>query len=528
MKKTQPGYPVIPAHSSMHAPLLELRNITKRFGNFTANDAINLTLDRGEILALLGENGAGKTTLMNILFGHYVADEGEVLIEGNPLPPGSPKASLHAGLGMVHQHFTLADNMTVLDNITLGTESIWAPFKKKREALKKLQALCNQYELDVHPLKKVKQLTVGQRQRVEILKALYRKTKILILDEPTAVLTPQESDHLFTTLNLLVNEGLAVIFITHKMREVMAASSKCAVLRHGKLTYTSETSETSAQKLAEEMVGGTVPTVTRSDATPGETLLELRQITVQEKGHDLLTEVSLSLRSGEIIGIAGVSGNGQGPLADLISGLLTPESGSFRIHGQELKKFSPASMHQLGIGRIPEDRNGVGLVGDMNVAENAILENYRKTPLSKGGIINYNQVQKWAQGIVDNYDVRCAGLSAAARTMSGGNIQKLILGRVLEEAPEIILANQPTWGLDVGATAFVHKNLIAASRNGAGVLVISEDLDELLLLADTIQVMYQGSLSLPIVPELTNAAEIGLAMSGQRDIMHSLALKGAQ
>lgn len=512
----------------MQAPLLELHHITKRFGNFTANDDISLSLDKGEILALLGENGAGKTTLMNILFGHYVADDGEIFISGKKLSPGSPRASLAAGLGMVHQHFTLADNMTVLDNITLGTEPNWAFSRKKKEALAKLKDLCNQYELDVYPQQKVKSLTVGQRQRVEILKALYRETKILILDEPTAVLTPQESDHLFITLNLLVKKGLAIIFITHKMREVMAASTKCAVLRQGRLTYTSKTAKTSAQTLAEEMVGGSIPVVSRSDATPGEALFELKSITVQEKGRNLLSDINLCLRSGEIIGIAGVSGNGQGSLADLISGLLTPISGGFLIRGKELKKFSPAIMHGLGIGRIPEDRNGVGLIGDMSIGENAILENYRKSPLSQIGIIKHNKVHAWAQGIVEKYDVRCVGLRARARTMSGGNIQKLILGRVLEEHPEIILANQPTWGLDVGATAFVHKNLIAASRIGAGVLVISEDLDELLLLADVIQVMYQGTLSPPIVPELTSAAEIGLAMSGQRDIMHSLALKRAQ
>ena len=508
-------------------PFLHISNITKKFGSVVASDCVNLLLQKGEILALLGENGAGKTTLMNIVFGHYVADAGSIFIEGRELAPGSPRNALKAGLGMVHQHFTLADNMSVLDNITLGTESMFGFRRKSGEAIEKIKKLINTYELDVDHRSLVKNLSVGQRQRVEILKALYRDSKILILDEPTAVLTPQEAEHLFATLRLLVDKGLAIIFITHKLREVMAVSDRCMVLRHGKVTYESRTRDTDMDTLASEMVGGEVPTVEQLPGTPGETVLRLRGVSVQNgAGYSLLSDASLTLRGGEIIGIAGVSGNGQSHLADLISGLLSPGKGCFELLGEVLVSQSPMDLVNRGVGRIPEDRTGTGLVGDMNVQENLILENYWKKDVSHFGILKSDYMKKNAKAIVEQYDVRCGGLDLPVRMMSGGNMQKLILGRVLSEEPSVIMANQPTWGLDVGAATFVHSQLIRASREGAGVIIISEDLDELFKVADVIQVMYKGTLSPPVRPADTDAREMGLAMSGHIDVFGKTAFGG--
>ncbi|WP_419787134.1 ABC transporter ATP-binding protein [Pseudodesulfovibrio sp.] len=502
----------------MPTPVLKLTGITKTFGSVTANRDVTLTLHQGEMLALLGENGAGKTTLMSILFGHYVADSGTVEVFGEPLPAGSPRAALEAGVGMVHQHFTLADNMTVLENVMLGTESLFAPGHDKRSALRRLAELMERFGLEVEPAAKVRDLSVGERQRVEILKVLYREARILILDEPTSVLTPQEAAHLFETLRQLVQDGLSVIFITHKMREVMAASDRCAVLRQGAVVFESATADTTAGELARAMVGSEIPKAERNEApAKGDEILFLNRVRVTgASGKRLLDDLTLHLRAYEILGIAGVSGNGQAQLADLLSGLIEPESGEIIIHGELVDHPSPAAMIAQGVGRVPDDRTGTGLVADMTVMENLSTECYRMPGYSRRGLLNFKGLASRAKQLIQSFDVRCPGIDTPVRKLSGGNMQKLILARVLSGAPSVIMVNQPTWGLDVGATAYVHQQLLDAASRGAGVVLISEDLDELFQMADRIQVIYQGSLSAPVPTAEVDRAELGLLMAGTK------------
>lgn len=506
--------------TTVSSPALELRNITKTFGPVVANENISLILNQGEMLALLGENGAGKTTLMNILFGHYVATSGEIKVFGKPLPKGSPRAALKAGVGMVHQHFTLAENMSALDNVLLGTESLFRLRHNIRAAKRKLAQLSEQFALQVNWSARIKDLSIGQRQRVEILKALYRDTQILILDEPTAVLTPQESDNLFTTLNLLTNKGLSVIFITHKLKEAVSGSHRCIVLRHGKVVMETQASETTPAALAQAMVGGTLPKPPeKKQQTERSLLLTCSAVSTQTKDKSfLLDTIDLQLRAGEILGIAGVSGNGQVALADMLSGLHPPDTGDITLADNVISHHSPRQMVESGVGRIPEDRTGTGVIGDMTVQENLALELYHKSHLSRFGVLNFTALKQHALDQIDHFDIRCPSAEIQTRKLSGGNIQKLILARVLSQKPAIILASQPTWGLDVGAASFVHEQLVHAKEQGAGIIVISEDLDELMLLADRIQVLYKGRISQPVPSQTVDAATLGLAMSGQLDI----------
>ena len=503
----------------MSEPVLKLTGITKTFGSVAANQDVTLTLHRGEMLALLGENGAGKTTLMSILFGHYVADSGSVEVFGTPLPEGSPRAALAAGVGMVHQHFTLAGNMTVLENVMLGTERLSSPAHDKRTARARLSELMQRFHLEVDPGARVRDLSVGERQRVEILKVLYRDARILILDEPTSVLTPQEADHLFATLRQLVADGLSVIFITHKMREVMAASDRCAVLRLGRVVFEAQTAKTTAAELARAMVGSDIPKARRTDRSGHKTdeILRIDGVRVTDNtGKRLLDGLGLRLRTHEILGIAGVSGNGQAQLADLLSGLIEPERGQMILHGEALERPTPAAMIARGVGRVPDDRTGTGLVADMTVMENLSTESYKLPGFSRRGLLNFKALASRARQLMEAFDVRCPGIDTPVRKLSGGNMQKLILARVLSGAPSILVVNQPTWGLDVGATAYVHQQLLDAADRGAGVILISEDLDEIFQLADRIQVMYQGALSEPLPTGEVDRAELGLLMSGTR------------
>jgi simple sugar transport system ATP-binding protein len=495
--------------------VLRLDRITKSFGPVRANDAISLTLRRGEVVALLGENGAGKTTLMNILFGHYVADEGTVEVFGHPLPPGTPRAALKAGVGMVHQHFTLAGNLSVLDNITLGTGSLWSRGPGAAAARARVEALSRDFGLAVHPDAKVGRLSVGERQRVEILKALYRDARILILDEPTAVLTPQEAEALFATLRRATALGLSVIFISHKLHEVMAIADRCLVLRHGRVVGEVDTHQTDKARLAALMVGGEL-TLPRAEArTAGPALMRLDDACTPDRGAAPgLKRVTLALHAGQITGLAGVSGNGQAALADIVSGLALPASGTISLRGNPITHWSPREAVGQGVGRIPEDRHHTGSIADFDLTENAVLEAYRTPRFSRRGWMNWPAARDFAREIIAAYDVRCPGPGARIRLLSGGNMQKLILGRALAPGPEIILANQPVRGLDVGAIAYVQSQLIRARDQGASILLISEDLDEIIGLSDVIHVMSQGRLS-PAFPRGTvSAAELGLWMAG--------------
>ena len=496
-------------------PVLRLSGVSKRFGALTANDAISLDLQPGEILALLGENGAGKTTLMSILFGHYVADEGHIEAFGRPLPAGSPKAAIAAGIGMVHQHFTLGENLTVLDNIVLGTESLWGPRQRTGEARRRIEGLAEHFGLKVDPRRLVRDLSVGERQRVEILKALYRGARILILDEPTAVLTPQEAETLFATLKTMVAEGLSIIFISHKLNEVMAVADRVAVLRLGKLVGDFQIAETDKERLAQAMVGHAITLPEREPQPLGKVVMQLAGVSIYgEEGQALLEDIHLLLCGREILGIAGVSGNGQGALAALVSGQRLPDAGSFEILGEDVSHSSPAEMQRRGVGRIPEDRHATGVVGDLSVEENLILEAPGDPRFCKLGVLRGGAIRRHAKAVIERFDIRGAAPQTAVRTLSGGNMQKVILARVLSEQPRIILANQPTRGLDVGAAAAVQGLLFEARAAGAGIILISEDLEELLQVSDRIAVLYQGRLSTPVAVEEADLTTLGLLMSG--------------
>ncbi|MCP4319659.1 MAG: ABC transporter ATP-binding protein [Hyphomicrobiales bacterium] len=495
-------------------PVLELSNISKRFGNLLANDDISLSLAQGELLALLGENGAGKTTLMNILFGHYTADEGEVRAFGSFLPPGRPRAAIEAGIGMVHQHFTLAGNLSVLDNIVIGTEALSKLRSDRSKARNKLTDLSEQFGLQVNPEALVGDLSVGEKQRVEILKALYRDARVLILDEPTAVLTSIEAEQLFKTLKGMTETGLSVIFISHKLAEVMSASERVVILRAGKVVAEKSTADTDRAELAELMVGRRVTRPVRQDQTAGGEILAARDVDVVEDGRKTLNKISFAVHSGEILGIIGVSGNGQASLGRLTCGLAAASAGTLVRNGQETRAFSPHALVEAGTARIPEDRNTEGAVGEMAIWENAVLERIHNPLFSSRGLVDRAACRTFTDELISRFDVRGAAPDTGTRLLSGGNMQKLILGRNLATSPNLIIANQPTRGLDEGAIAAVHSELLEARKTGAAILLISEDLDEVLALSDRVQAIFNGRLSEPIAATEADSKSVGLMMAG--------------
>jgi simple sugar transport system ATP-binding protein len=499
---------------------LELVNITKHFPGVLANDHINLQLRAGEIHALLGENGAGKTTLMNILYGLLRPDEGEIRIRGRPCHIGSPREAITHGIGMVHQHFMLVPTLTVADNIMLGHEPVSGPFLRRVDATRRIQQLADDYGLNVSPTACVWQLSVGEQQRVEILKVLYRGAQLLILDEPTASLTPQETSCLFDILRSMVAHGKSVIFISHKLEEVMAISDRITVLRQGRVVGSVNRTDTSDRALACMMVGREVVlrvTGHHGARVAGAPAARLEVVSAFGNHQRLaLEEVSLSLHGGEIVGVAGVDGNGQTELAEVIAGLRAPVAGTVWIGDRRQPPVVDAAQRiDLGVAYVPAERKRRGAVMSLPITMNAILKNHRRRPQARRGILNHSVVRAFAEQLISAYDIRGPGSSAAAETLSGGNLQKLILAREISSQPCILIAEQPSRGLDVGAIEYVQGLLLQQRERGCAVLLISADLDEILALSDRIVVMYRGQ----IVYEVDNVdaprEQIGLAMAGK-------------
>ncbi len=497
--------------------ILKLTGLSKRFGPVIAADNIDLELYRGEVLALLGENGAGKTTLMNMLFGHYTPDAGSVRVlldDGgmHTLPPGQPQAAINARIGMVHQHFALAENLTVLDNILLGSEPLVAPFRKLSKPKEKIRAIMRDSGLHAPLDETVENLSVGERQRVEILKALYRDAKILVLDEPTAVLTPQEADSLFSSIRTMVKKGLSVIFISHKLREVLAFSDRIAVLRHGRKVGEMKTCDADTNSIAKMMVGADTQTISRQSFEAGPPILLMNEVsTYGDRSSEILREINFEVCSGQIVGIAGVSGNGQSALAALVSGLTDPKSGTMEFDGQKITGTTAKKMIDAGIGRIPEDRHRDGIIGSMSIAHNLIIERLDDKRFNRFGFLRNQEINENAKLLSKAYDIRGPGIESRTALLSGGNMQKLILARILDTNPKLIIANQPTRGLDFGAAAEVGRRLLEARERGAGVILISEDLDEILTLCDQIFVAHGGKLT---KTDSRDRAKIGLLMAG--------------
>ncbi len=498
---------------------VELRNITKRFPGVVANDHINFSVRAGEIHALLGENGAGKSTLMKILYGLYQADEGEILVNDKPIKIKSPTDSLRQGIGMVHQHFQLVPAFTVAENVALGLASSREPLLDLDVVSQHLRDLSERYGLRVDPYALVWQLAVGQQQRVEILKALYRDAALLILDEPTAVLTPQEVDELFATLRRLTGTAHALIFITHKLHEVMAISDRVTVLRDGRVVGTVATKETNQKELARMMVGREVVTSwekPRVESRPS--VLQIQSLNARDdKGLPALKNLSLEVCAGEIVGIAGVSGNGQRELAETLMGLRHAESGTVLVNGRDLTNRDPATIIAAEVAFIPEERMTMGVIREFTVQENAILETHANVPLSRGTLMDFGKIQTHAKSLVREYDVKTPTLDTPVKSLSGGNIQKLILARELSRRPRLLIAAQPTRGVDIGAMEYIHKRLIEERNRGTAILMISEDLDEVLALADRLAVMYEGEI-VGIVPPNTSVEDLGLMMAGAKRI----------
>lgn len=508
----------IAKQSELSISAVDMVNVWKRFPGVLANKAIDLQLRGGEIHALLGENGAGKTTLMKILSGYYRPDSGTILINDQPANISSPADAMQAGIGLVHQHFRLLETMTVAENIHLGWHET-PRVVSERSLAEKTEAICAQYSMRINPNAKIWQLSVGEQQRVEILRVLARGADVLILDEPTAVLTPQEADELFEVIRELAANGRSIVFISHKLDEVLAVSDRVTILRKGAVVETRKTSDCTAQSLAQLMIGyNLVSHLKRSPIQVNNPVLEIQDVHADgDRGLQALHGLNLQLRSGEIVGIAGVAGNGQRELAEVITGLRAVTGGHILVKGDDRTGCSPAELALEGIGHVPEDRCNEGLVLDLSISDNAIMRNYKFKPFSNQGILNTTEIVKFTQKLVTESDVRTPGINVPVRTLSGGNQQKLLVGREMDTATSVLVAVHPTRGLDVAATENVRQFLMKYRNESGSVLLISEDLDEILLMSDRILVIYEGRIKGEFEASQADIEEIGLLMGGKAE-----------
>jgi simple sugar transport system ATP-binding protein len=500
--------------------IIEMINITKRFPGIIANDNITLKLKRGEIHALLGENGAGKSTLMSVLFGLYQAEEGEIRKNGELVKINNPNDANALGIGMVHQHFKLVENFTVLENIILGIEPNTAGILKRADAKEKVLELSEKYGLRIDPDALIEDITVGMQQRVEILKMLYRDNEILIFDEPTAVLTPQEIKELLQIMKGFAEEGKSILFITHKLNEIMEVADRCTVLRKGKYMGTVDIKDTTKEELSKMMVGRDISfSVDKKEMEPKEVVLSVRNVTVASKTHknNAVKDVSFDVRAGEIVCLAGIEGNGQTEFVHALTGLTKINSGSINLSGKDITKSSIRQRSIAGMSHIPEDRHKHGLVLDYKLEDNLVLQRYWQPEFQKGGFIKFDAVRKYAKELIDKFDIRSSqGPVTIARSMSGGNQQKAIIAREIDKDHELLVAVQPTRGLDVGAIEYIHKQLVERRDAGKAVLLVSLELDEVMNVSDRILVMYEGEIVGELNPKTTTVQELGLYMSGAK------------
>jgi general nucleoside transport system ATP-binding protein len=498
--------------------VIEMLNIRKEFPGIVANNNITLQVKKGEIHALLGENGAGKSTLMNVLFGLYQPEKGEIRARGKVVNISNPNIANDLGIGMVHQHFMLIDTFTVTENIILGKETVSKGKIDLKKAEREVQEISERYGLAVDPKAKIANISVGMQQRVEILKTLYRGAEILIFDEPTAVLTPQEIAELIGIFRKLIQEGKSIILITHKLKEIMEVCDRVTVIRKGEGIGTYNVKDTNPNELANLMVGREVSFKTEKKApNPKETVLKISDLTVKDsRGVHVVNSLNLDVKAGEIVGIAGVDGNGQSELIEAITGLMKKNSGSITLNSKEISFLSPRKITESGIGHIPQDRHKHGLVLDFSIGQNMALQTYYKTPFSKYGFLNQGEIEKKASKLIEEFDVRTPSIHTPARALSGGNQQKAIIGREVDRDPDLLIAAQPTRGLDVGAIEFIHRRLIEQRDKGKAVLLISFELDEILNVSDRIAVIFDGEIIATVDPKTTTEQELGLLMAGSK------------